>query len=531
MLNKYHLRVLAAVCCLYSASIAAANDRVFGVVPQGAPTFLAGQWQPLVSYLQASTKQTFRFATASTITRFEERVLRGDYDYVYVNPQLFLRLQKEQGYRALVTRENRLTGILVAAADAPKGLDWLNEKTIAFPSPTALGATLLVRSELNQKRINHNVSYVGTHHSGYHGVVVGRYPAAGGVMHTFELLPETSRAKLRVIMKTPTVTGHIIAAHPRIPKNEADRVAAALRAMDGQDSTRTILGNIKITRFIEVHARDFNSLKAMSLPSGSRLRTLNFHVIPRLNQKDTARQMNPLISYIHQQLELELQLKTYADMPKFGAAIARETEPALINANPLQALELAEKGYRVIAQQTPVNSPEGMRGVILVRHDSPYKSLKDLKGKKVAFGGSDKAFFASVVPRVMLYRAGLHGKYIDASKPGSVDDVVRRLKNGEIDAAGTGTMARNSLILIEKYGIDTMPVLANSEPMPGLTWLLSKNVPKNIGDELQSLLLRYDPKAPGHEALTAAGIAGLRPVSIQSYTPIKRYIAEAKKLK
>jgi len=64
-----------------------------------------------------------------------------------------------------------------------------------------------------------------------------------------------------------------------------------------------------------------------------------------------------------------------------------------------------------------------------------------------------------------------------------------------------------------------------------MTWLLSKNVPKNIGDELQSLLLRYDPKAPGHEALTAAGIAGLRPVSIQSYTPIKRYIAEAKKLK
>lgn len=531
MFNKYHLAVLATLCCLYTSSAAAANERVLGVVPQGAPTLLASQWQPLVSHLQSSTHLPLHFGTASTISDFEERVLRGDYDYIYVNPLLFLRLQKEQGYRALVSRKNRLTGILVAATDAPDGLGWLKGKTIAFPSPHALGATLLIRSELKRHHIPHNVSYVGTHHSGYQGILVGRYPAAGGVMRTFELLPEASRSKLRIILQTPTVIGHIIAAHPRVPKKESDRIAAVLKEMNSQGRTRDILKNIRITGFIDVHPGNFATLQAMSFPTETRLKTLNFHVIPRLNEKDTERQMSPLISYIHQQLELELKLKTYGDMPKFGAAIARETEPALINANPLQALELMEKGYRVIAQQTPVNSPEGMRGVILVRQGSPYKKLSDLEGRKIAFGGSDKAFFASVVPRVLLSRAGLHRKYIDLSEPGSVDDVVRRLKNGEIDAAGTGTMARYSLVLKEKYGIDTMPVIAKSEPMPGLTWLLSKNVSKDIGDELQSLLLRYDPNAPGHEALTAAGIAGLRPVTIKSFEPIKRYIAEAKKLK
>lgn len=529
MLRRWSIAVLAAFCWPGLASYSVAQERILGVVPQGAPTALAQQWQPLINHLQQTLGTEIRFATATTITRFEQQVLAGEYDYIYANPLLFMRASKKAGYRALVRRSNPLQGILVTAKQSPGTLADLNGATIAFPSPTALGATILLRNELKRRGIHHSVSYVGNHESGYQGVAVGRYPAAGGVLRTFNLLPEETRAKLTIRLKTPAVSGHVIAAHPRVPAAEFRRLQQSLLTLHRDHAS--LLENLKVDRFATSKKSDFQSLKKIALPPVRKTSKIAFHVIPRLNQEDTTRQMMPLISYIRQNLELELELRTYKDMTAFDQAIAQERGPSLINANPLQAIALNKLGHKIIAQQTPVSSPKGMHSVILVRKDSPYKSLTDLEGKRIAFGGNRNAFFASVVPRVLLARAGLHGKYIDASSPGSVADVVRRLKSGEIDAAGTGAMAINSEVLKAKYGIDEMPVLASSRPMPGLAWLVSSKIPPDVRDELRDVLVNFGPASPGHEAMTSAGIAGLKSATIDTYAQVREFIREESRLK
>lgn len=531
MLRRWLVPALGVICLLGLTPFTFAQERILGVVPQGAPSALATQWQPLINYLQETTGIPIRFATASTINRFEQRVLKGEFDYVYMNPLLYVRAHKAIGYHALVRRKNPLRGILVTPRDSKMSLAGLDGATITFPSPTAFAATLLIRAELNQKKINYHVSYAGTHESAYQGVIVGRYPAAGGIRRTFDLLPERSREKLRILLETKPVTGHVIAAHPRITRAESAQITKALENLRNSDSGTRILEGLKVKHFVASKRTDFKSINSMAFPPVRSINRIDFLVIPRLSEADTIRQMNPMISYIRQQLELELELRTYPTMGKFDRAISKEAGPALINANPLQAIKLSKKGYRVIAQQTPVSAPDGMRSVILVAKNSPYKSLADLKHKRIAFGGNRNAFFASVVPRVMLSRAGLHGQYIDASRPGTVADVVRRLRNGEIDAAGTGSMAINSKLLMDKYGIDQMPIIARSEPMPGLAWLVSKDVPPDIENELRDILLHFGPSAPGHTAMTTAGIAGLQPATIKTYAPVKRYIAEESRLR
>lgn len=531
MLRRYAVPALVVFGFLSASQCVVAQERILGVVPQGIPHALASQWQPVIHHLQNTLNKNFRFATASSISRFEQRVMNGDYDYAYVSPLLFLRAEKNAGYRALVRRKNPLRGILVVSRDSDLTLSSLKGTTIAFPSPMALGATLLTREELRRRHIPHRVSYVGTHESGYKGVAIGRFQAAGGVRRSFDLLPEEVRARLRIVLQTAPIKGHVIAVHPRVPVTEANQVKRALFMLNKNEEGRDILQKLRVGDFVVSKKSDFDAIKNIKLPPAGARSGYAFHVIPRLSEKDTKKQMNPLISYIAQQLEVELKLHTYSTMGAFDAAITRESGPALINANPLQAIKLTEKGYRIIAQQTPVSSPEGMRSLILVAENSPYRTLADLKNRRIAFGGNQNAFFANVVPRVLLARAGLHGKYIDASEPGPVSDVIRRLRKGDVDAAGTGAMATNSRVLVEKYSVDKMRVLATSEPMPGLAWLVSNKIPRGIANELRDLLVNFGPAAPGHSSMTSAGIAGLSPASIRTYGPVHKYIQEADQLK
>jgi len=501
-------------------------ERTFAVVPQHAPIALARQWQPLIKELSNQTGVRFRFITAPTVTEFERRLLKGEYDYAYMNSALFLNAKKMRGYRGLAQRQKPLKGILVVRHDGPDSIYGLGGKTIAFPGPRAFGATLLTRANLRRAAINHNVAYLGTHESAYRAVARGQFIAAGGVIRSFSTLPYDVRSRLRVLHTTASGAPHIIAANKLIPGAEATRVGKALRAMKQHRGGQEALSHLHFRNLVQVNAQLLHKLSGLNIPRRRKTRSIVFHVIPRLDERNTREQMQPLAAYLKRRLEIQVVLKTHATMGAFEKTIYAEKRPALINANPVQAIRLAEKGYIVIAQQLPVKSPEGMRGIILTRKDSPIKSLADLKDKRIAFGGNKNAFFATIVPKVLLKRSGLKGKYIDVSKPGPVSDVIRRLHQGEIDAAGSGIMAVNSKMLQSRFAIHKMRIVAQSEPMPGLAWLLSNTVEPELRKEIEGLLLVYNTAAPGHAALQAGGVSGMRPARVRDYAVVKKYLSE-----
>jgi phosphonate transport system substrate-binding protein len=503
----------------------AETERSFGVVPQQSTIAAAHRWQPLLNHLAQQTGTGLRFATASTITEYEERCFKGNYDYVYLSPLLYQEAQRRAGYRALVRNEGTLVGIIVVRTDGPQTLAELNNQTIAFPAPRAFGATLLTRTDLKRDRIAHHAVYLGTHESAYQAVIKGQYIAAGGVTDSVEQLPEGMRKKLRVLHATKPYIAHIIAVHPRVPKDEANRLQQTLLRLPEAPPMAALLKQSNFQRFVRVTAKDLEALRGVSFPD--RIQSLSFHVIPRLSEEATRAHMQPLATYFRQQLELNVTLRTYNNMDGFEQAVYAERGPALINANPTQAIALIKNGYEVIAQQLPAESPEGMRGVLLVRTDSPYQRLQDLKGKRIAFGGNRDAFFSNVVPRVLLKRAGLQGQYIDASRPGPISDVLPRLAQGEVDAAATGSLAMSNTQLRTQYIDGKMRVIASSEPMPGLAWLVGPKFDPDTRDEIKHLLVQFDASAPGHAAFKAAGIERLLPANAATYAHVGRYLRES----
>jgi len=525
-MNYRSLIAALAVTCLFALAPTTTNalERTFAVVPQHGSISAVNQWQPLLNELHRQTGIEFRFVTAPSVTEFERRLINGDYDYAYMNAALFLEARAKNGYVGLAQRKRALSGIIVVRTDGPRQLGELRDKIIAFPSPRALGATILTSAELKQKNIPHGAAYLGTHESVYRAVARGQFVGGGGVKRSFQLLPAELRNQLRILHTTKASAPHVIAASNRISKKEAKQVSEVLRAMQHHREGKEALAKLYFDQLGPIDEKGLSRLSALSIPKRRQTRSLVFHVIPRLDQKSTQAQMQPLATYLMQRLEVQIDLATHANMGAFERAIYSEKQPALINANPLQAVHLANRGYRIIAQQVPVNSPEGMRGLILVREDSDIHKLSQLKGKKIAFGGNKNAFFASVVPRQLLEQAGLAGKYHDASQPGPVSDVIRRLREGKVDAAGTGTMALHSTVLKKKYGIDRMRILAQSKAMPGLAWLLSPEVEPALAAEIRDLLLNYNNDAPGHTALQAGGISGLRSATLADYKVVGKYV-------
>ncbi|WP_425440723.1 phosphate/phosphite/phosphonate ABC transporter substrate-binding protein [Photobacterium sanctipauli] len=198
--------------CGSQLAYAEQKELVFGVVPQQSAAKLAQQWGPLLSAWSEVTGVKFRFATARDIPTFEQRLAEGEYDIAYMNPYHFTLVNHPQGYSALAhAKDKRITGVMVAKKGWDKELSALDAQSLAFPAPRAFAASILTQSELRQKGLEITPNYVGSHDSVYMAVAKGIYPAGGGVMRTFNSIPDSLREQLTVIYKTQSYTPHAIA--------------------------------------------------------------------------------------------------------------------------------------------------------------------------------------------------------------------------------------------------------------------------------------------------------------------------------
>ena len=113
---------------------------------------------------------------------FEQNLKVGLYDIAYMNPYHHIIANKEQGYDAVMrSGAKKLKGIVVVHKDERKeSLNDLKKAQVAFPSPNALGASLLVRSKFKREGIKISPKYVKTHKSVYIHVAKKLILAGGG---------------------------------------------------------------------------------------------------------------------------------------------------------------------------------------------------------------------------------------------------------------------------------------------------------------------------------------------------------------
>ena len=269
ILKHLWLAILTSTLLIVTLATADEKSLIIAVVPQFSSIQTNRDWAPLLSRLEQATGYHFQLRVYEQISIFEADVSQGIPDLAFMNPYQLLIARQARGYRPLVRDSSaNLEGILVVRRDSPiKTLGDLNGKTIAFPSPNALGASLYLRALLAEKEgIKINPVYIGSHQTVYRQVLQGSVQAGGGVRATLSKEPEAIQAQLRTLYTTPDLAPHPLAAHPRVPAGTSKKIVAALLAIRNDPESSKLLAAVQLTQPIEADfQRDYEPLSRLKL--------------------------------------------------------------------------------------------------------------------------------------------------------------------------------------------------------------------------------------------------------------------------
>jgi phosphonate transport system substrate-binding protein len=273
---KRHLFALLFIAWLTSGAANAAclgeqnstKIYTFDVVPQLTAAKIYSTWSPLLERVGKEAGLCFELRVSPTIPEFEQKLLKGEPEFVFLNPyHAVLAHQKKKYQPLLADSEDLLTGILVVRADSPiKSLDELKGKNISFPAPNSFAASLLIRAELGKRKIDISPVFVKTHSNVYRSVIGKDALAGGGVNNTLDNEVSEVRQQLRVLFETQAYTPHPVATHPTITAVVRERFFKAMLKQTQDDEGRKLLEGINLSKPQSVtYAKHYRPLESLQL--------------------------------------------------------------------------------------------------------------------------------------------------------------------------------------------------------------------------------------------------------------------------
>lgn len=226
--------------------------------------------------------------------------------------------------------------------------------------------------------------------------------------------------------------------------------------------------------------------------------------------------LTPLTNYLSKTLKRPVSLKL---SPNMGAAINDTAEGTvdLAYLTPVAYLKAHKKGNAQLIVKTVTKGKASFRLMIVVKEDSPIKTIEQLAGKSFAFG--DK--------RALLQRAAVVGAGMPLENLGEYnfighyDNIVRAVMSGDFDA---GILKDTMAYKWESKGIR---ILYQTPDLPPYNITASKNVDKKLLKQLQHAFLSLDGTNPGHLAVIKAidkKYNGFAPTSDKEYDVIRELI-------
>lgn len=257
-------------------------------------------------------------------------------------------------------------------------------------------------------------------------------------------------------------------------------------------------------------------------PAAEKKKTITFGVIPRFNPHVMYEYYQPLMDYLTRKTPYNFQLRvgrtymeTIENLGKGG------TDVAYLGGT---TFALARHRFKTRALVKPRN-PEGKstyRSCIVVREDSPIKTLRDLKGKSLALGAK-RSTTGSLIPSYLLVEAGIPMNALKELKHFPHHEyVAKAVLKGTCDAGAVKD------VVAWKYSGKGLRVIAASEELPNAPIAAGPSLPKEAEEALVRTLLEIDAESPEGRALLADWSPELRhgfvPARDEDYTFLYRKI-------
>jgi phosphonate transport system substrate-binding protein len=267
----------------------------------------------------------------------------------------------------------------------------------------------------------------------------------------------------------------------------------------------------------------------------SQFSTLNFGVVSSENEADRIARYKSLVAYMVRRLQVPVKMHQATDYAGTIEALkARKLEFARFGpAAYAQAWLITGGKVEPIVVETDSDGLVGYHSVVVVKADSPYKSLADVRGKSFAYADptSNSGF---VAPTFFLREDGINPEtfFGRTGFSGSHENSILAILNGTYDAAATWwtNEERNNVARMEGKGMipaGQTRVIWKSPKLPGSPWAIHTDLPTTLKTDVRTTLLALptaDPQA--WKDLTDGKNKGVQEVTQAEYEPIIRMIKD-----
>jgi phosphonate transport system substrate-binding protein len=251
------------------------------------------------------------------------------------------------------------------------------------------------------------------------------------------------------------------------------------------------------------------------------------------NEADRLQRYKPVLAYFEKTLGVKVNWRSATDYAgiveglKAGKISVARFGPAAY----AKAWVITKGEVEPLVGELTKDGDFGYYSVIVVKKDSPYKSLEDLKGKKFAFADPNSAS-GHQAPRYFLSESGVDADKFFGSTAfsGSHENSIIALYNGTFDAAATwyNSEERSNITRMEgKKMIEPgqWRVIWKSPLLPSSPWAMSAKMPKEMRDDVRQALVKMKDADPAAwKSLTDGKSSGVREVSHKDYEAMVRMI-------
>ena len=260
---------------------------------------------------------------------------------------------------------------------------------------------------------------------------------------------------------------------------------------------------------------------------------LTLGVITSENEADRIARYKPVREYLERELGVSIKWRTATDYAGIIEGVkAGKIEIARFGPASYAKAWMVTGGKVVpMVGELDKNGNFGYHAVVVVRTDSPYKTIDDLKGKKLAFADPNSTS-GHQAPRFFMTEAGYDPDafFGETGFSGSHENSVMAVLNGTYDAAATWWRdeTRSNPKRMEEKGMiepGQWRVIWKSPKLPASPWAMSTDLPESMRTDVQNVLYNMKDKDPNAwQSLTDGKASGYRKVTHEDYEGIVRMI-------
>jgi phosphonate transport system substrate-binding protein len=226
--------------------------------------------------------------------------------------------------------------------------------------------------------------------------------------------------------------------------------------------------------------------------------------------------LKPLTDYLSRELKRPVRLKLSPELSAAADDVAAgKVDIAYLT--PVAYIKAHKKGDVRLVAKTVTKGEQSFRLMLVVRHDSPIRTVRDLKGKNFAFGDQ-----AAILQRAVVVNAGIKLEELGSYKfIGHYDNIARGVANGDFDA---GILKDTTAFEWEKKGLR---VIHASPQLPPYNIVVGRHVSEPLYHKTMEAFLALKSSNPGHlEVLKALDPSynGFAPTTDAEYDVVRQLV-------